>query len=1563
MRNVVYKNVRLVRLDVDRRRGLQIVAGFDQPTSIRQKSKKQREDYWKSSKLLQVDSLLCFVSATGRVMFFSVCDPLKVPPPRKQLNSGDVAGNSVIAQGDPRRLSDDSPCLFREADQATVLLSMVEHSSDDVAWITNHLGTRHKARQSLVEFPGILLASFQSTLQALQRMSRTLDLPFAELIAPDVQSPHTLATQPPAYTRRRGFKFNLSCLTGGEPLELTPGKPLDFEKLRKTSTLDEAQQVAVVQALSMGLALIQGPPGTGKSYTGVAIIKALLGNLKAAELGPIICVCYTNHALDQLLEHLLKDGVKQVIRLGSRSKSEMLQNFNLHHVSKEIVHTKTEKHDKWQHNQHLAEEVREIENLLSGLNNPTSWENVRDYLQKTSPGHYNGLFGNDVDEDGFREVRGKRYNVINGWLRGAPKKIISNRSIPELLEAPLKEMSASERTKIHKHWIQQQISELNNALLCSLDSFHNSKSALEKCHQELDLRCLLQAQVIGVTTTGLARSMNVLRRVRAKVIVCEEAGEVLEAHILTTLLPGVEHAILIGDHEQLRPHINNYELQHDHPNGEKFSLDISLFERLVQPQAGNLKVPFSTLKTQRRMHPSIAELVRVPLYPELQDHCSVSEYPEVAGMRNRLFWLDHREKEDPRPAQAVSLSKTNNFEVDMVAALASHLIRQGTYGNDDIAVITPYLGQLQKIKKRLASSFEIVVGDRDLADLEAQGLQEDMETSTDGQIQPQKTILLNSLKIATVDNFQGEEALVIIISLVRSNDERKCGFLKTSNRINVLLSRARHGMYIIGNSQTASPVKMWSEVISMLEGSNNIGPSLALCCPRHMDTSIEVSIPDDFVRLAPEGGCTLRCSLRLICGHACPNMCHSTALHNAVHCLERCQRVKKGCEHACPRSCGDRCEAKCQVVLFDITLPCGHIAKKLRCHEAQALGEVSCQVKLEQIMPHCGHRIIVKCYQLPLADDYPCSATCGAALTCGHDCTHDCKDCNIRKDGQIVERTHGICKTRCGRPYTTCSHSCKALCHGENPCQLCVEPCEVRCAHSNCSKPCQEPCTPCVEDCLWSCPHRGRCPLPCAVPCDLLPCSERCAKMLSCGHRCPSVCGEACPNIQYCQLCAESAVKGMVVDFILSSTFEEVDLDESPCIIPSCGHLLTLESMDGHMSMSEYYDINDEGSIVGLRNSIEPFTASVAKNCPICRGPLRNVNRYSRVVRRALLDEATKKFIVWANRRFIPLISKMQNIEAELREDAQGASELVLKETNLAGTLQLEGTRDEQFSLIGSLIGKGNRFKSILRLRQEVKKFLGQVDETEQPFGRIYDLLQDVRRHRGIDVELPSNVDILQVRNRLLTTVLLIRCDYTILLNFLNARRKFTAGYPSSSCGIQIDLSINRKDCEILIAESRARKQPGNIVEGQLYWARFLALERSLAEPGAKITELLNQAKEHLQEAREICDIYHSQTAGMKDEVEDVEKMLRDSTFYMPLSNEEKAAVFAAMAQEFRGTGHWYYCVNGHPFTIGECGAPMQTSQCPQCGSPVGGHDHNAVAGVRAATDLERQFGGLRVGL
>lgn len=200
----------------------------------------------------------------------------------------------------------------------------------------------------------------------------------------------------------------------------------------------------------------------------------------------------------------------------------------------------------------------------------------------------------------------------------------------------------------------------------------------------------------------------------------------METHTLTALLLSVEHAILIGDHEQLRPQINNYEFQYDNPRGARFSLDISLFERLFHPQGGYPKL-HNLLEIQHRMHPSIAELIRSTLYPMLQDHESVLKHPEVCGIRKRLFWLDHSEKEDGFPSDpAQSISKSNAWEVEVTAALVSHLVRQGVYSNEDIAVLTPYLGQLQKLKQHLRSSFAFVVGDRNAEELQKR-LEDDSE--------------------------------------------------------------------------------------------------------------------------------------------------------------------------------------------------------------------------------------------------------------------------------------------------------------------------------------------------------------------------------------------------------------------------------------------------------------------------------------------------------------------------------------------------------------------------------------------------------------------------------------------------------------------------------------------------------------------------------------------------------------------------------------------------------------------------------------------------------------------
>ncbi|CRL28665.1 unnamed protein product [Penicillium camemberti] len=107
----------------------------------------------------------------------------------------------------------------------------------------------------------------------------------------------------------------------------------------------------------------------------------------------------------------------------------------------------------------------------------------------------------------------------------------------------------------------------------------------------------------------------------------------------------------------------------------------------------------------------------------------------------------------------------------------------------------------------------------------------------------ERKTLLQTLRLTTVDNFQGEEAKVIVVSLVRSNLKGKVSFLRTENRVNVLLGRA--------------------DVHAQLTRTNTVGAELALYCPRHPKISILCSEPQEFKRKSPEGGHNLLYTRRL----------------------------------------------------------------------------------------------------------------------------------------------------------------------------------------------------------------------------------------------------------------------------------------------------------------------------------------------------------------------------------------------------------------------------------------------------------------------------------------------------------------------------------------------------------------------------------------------------------------------------------------------------------------------------------------------------------------------------
>ncbi|KAI9791622.1 MAG: hypothetical protein M1816_003708 [Peltula sp. TS41687] len=426
------------------------------------------------------------------------------------------------------------------------------------------------------------------------------------------------------------------------------------------------------------------------------------------------------------------------------------------------------------------------------------------------------------------------------------------------------------------------------------------------------------------------------------------------------------------------------------------------------------------------------------------------------------------------------------------------------------------------------------------------------------------------------------------------------------------------------------------------------------------------------------------------------------------------------------------------------------------------------------------------------------------------------------------------------------------------------------------------------------------------------------------------------------------------------------------CLAPSRATYCPVRNVARHSSPVDINAHRFAVKNVPRRSSVKYAPLKRSKGYALTTLPFRDVNRYNRIIKRGVIDQMTKKFCAWSNARFLELEAELHEHEKTLQENKfqNKAKEPTRTDvsSNLnqpATVLTIEGQRDPQVELLRKLPGLRSRYKPIIKLRANISKFLTQASEGEQPFMRVYRMVENLRRRQGLDTEFRFDSNILQVRTRLLATGLALRCDLAILNDFLNVYQEHS-GFGSLTPQwltrtLKLDFSQNRKDCIEFREESVRRQQRMHEVEARLYFARFAALEKfSSILKADELDRLLAEARTELDMAKETCLRFPS-TQIMLSEIEDVQKLLRGSTFYTTFTNEEKRAVYAAMAKEFQGTGHWHYCENGHPFTVGECGMPMQTSRCPQCNAPVGGQSHQPVEGVRRADDLDEQFGRLEM--
>jgi hypothetical protein len=326
----------------------------------------------------------------------------------------------------------------------------------------------------------------------------------------------------------------------------------------------------------------------------------------------------------------------------------------------------------------------------------------------------------------------------------------------------------------------------------------------------------------------------------------------------------------------------------------------------------------------------------------------------------------------------------------------------------------------------------------------------------------------------------------------------------------VMLSRAKHGLYLLGNAimLERSNDPFWKSVMQTLRRRKAVSTALPVCCQNHPNKVVLISEAVDFKLKAADGGCMEQCQGRLsLCGHACSRYCHADdPRHEMTACLRPCERLVEDSKHPCKKLCCDDCKP-CKV---DVThdFSCGHI-DRIPCHMRDS---AKCKVLVPVKMPICGHECKVVC-SIARSGKAVCLEPCGVVLPCGHQCREACSKCPSKNNNNGA---HPPCSTKCNRSLT-CGHQCDSTCHGEGKTcsDDCKKKCTTSCAHSKCSLMCSDACVPCAESCTWSCSHRGSCILPCGAPCTRLPCDRRCSEVLSCGHRCPSLCGEKCPVASY----------------------------------------------------------------------------------------------------------------------------------------------------------------------------------------------------------------------------------------------------------------------------------------------------------------------------------------------------------------------------------------------------------------------------------------------------------------
>lgn len=299
------------------------------------------------------------------------------------------------------------------------------------------------------------------------------------------------------------------------------------------------------------------------------------------------------------------------------------------------------------------------------------------------------------------------------------------------------------------------------------DELRDLMKDLKNREKSIVKNVLTSAKIIFSTLVSASREgplKHIIKDIDHKpdILIIDECSQALEASCWIAI-PLVTKCILAGDHHQLPPTIISEEAAE---NG----LAITLMEKCLY-RLKNYNI-VKMLNIQYRMHQSIMEWSSKSFYSgdliadeSVKLHTLKDLVPALSECPPLLL-IDTAGCDMPELDLKDEESKGNENEADIVAGYVTNLVNKGV-NPSLIGIITPYNLQVELLRLRLSSSFP-------------------------------------SLEIKSVDGFQGREKEVIILSLVRSNENKEAGFLSEYRRINVAVTRAKRHLAVVCDSETVS---------------------------------------------------------------------------------------------------------------------------------------------------------------------------------------------------------------------------------------------------------------------------------------------------------------------------------------------------------------------------------------------------------------------------------------------------------------------------------------------------------------------------------------------------------------------------------------------------------------------------------------------------------------------------------------------------------------------------------------------------------------------------------------